>query len=272
MVTLRAHLTHRAEARTIDAGRSPARRTPRTPRWVVEEPPALDMGQGCKEPINTAPHHAVVKAALRALTRWVQDGEAPRQSPAIELGDPAAADPIVRDGYGNAKGGIRLPELEAPTATIDGQRNDVAQAAPGAPNFCFLFGHTVPLDDEDAGVALPDAAAFVTKFTRRSTRWSRRLLARRRRRMRHARRPSSRTSAVDTAAEAGIRRPRSSGRRGEGAEALGMNPNTLRSRMRTLGVTRPGSLPAGSRTLAVGSVSDRGRHRVECLRSTSPTC
>ena len=27
-------------------------------------PPALDMGQGCKDPVNSAPHHAVVKAAL----------------------------------------------------------------------------------------------------------------------------------------------------------------------------------------------------------------
>src|SRR5262245_31464364 len=94
-------------------------------RWVVEVPPALDMGQGCSEPINTAPHHAVVKAALHALTRWVRDGVVPPHSPAIELGDPADADPIVRDSHGLAKGGIRLPEVEAPTATITGQRNDV---------------------------------------------------------------------------------------------------------------------------------------------------
>ena len=39
-----------------------------------EVPPALDMGQGCKMPVNSAPHHAVVKAALAALTAWVRDG------------------------------------------------------------------------------------------------------------------------------------------------------------------------------------------------------
>jgi Alpha/beta hydrolase domain len=95
----------------------------------------------------------VVKAALHALSRWVQSGKPPGDSPAIALGDPAAPDPIVRDSFGNAKGGIRLPELEAPTAKVDGQRNDVAQATPGGQNFCFLFGHTV-LFDPPAMVAL----------------------------------------------------------------------------------------------------------------------
>ena len=117
MVTLRAHLTRQEPnphyRRWEIAGAAHAE----SPRWVVEVPPPLEMGQGCKEPINTAPHHAVVKAALRALSRWVADGKAPDNSPAIELGDAAAADPIVRDGYGNAKGGIRLPG----TRSADGE-------------------------------------------------------------------------------------------------------------------------------------------------------
>jgi len=76
----------------------------------------------------------------------VKDKIPPPQSPSIEIADPAVADPIARDANGNAKGGIRLPELEAPTATLDGKRNEVAQAAPGTPNFCFLFGNTKPFD------------------------------------------------------------------------------------------------------------------------------
>ena len=60
----------------------------------------------------------------------MRDGVAPPQSPAIELGaDPAAPDPIVRDARGNAKGGIRLPEVEAPTATIDGGANTMAHGS-----------------------------------------------------------------------------------------------------------------------------------------------
>jgi len=165
MVALRAHVTHQepnAHYRRWEiAGAAHAE----TPRWVVEVPPPLDMGQGCKEPINSAPHHAIVKSGLRALTRWVRDGVAPPESPAIELGDPAAADPIVRDRFGNAKGGIRLPEVEAATATIDGRRNDVASAAPGAQNFCFLFGHTMAFDAETLKSLYPTHQAFVDRFT-----------------------------------------------------------------------------------------------------------
>jgi hypothetical protein len=165
MVTLRAHLTHQESnphyRRWEIAGAAHAE----SPRWVVEVPPPLETGQGCKEPINTAPHHAVVKAALHALSRWVQDGKAPDNSPAIALGDPAAPDPIVRDSFGNARGGIRLPELEAPTAKVDGQRNDVAQATPGGQNFCFLFGHTVLFDRPALAALYPTHEAFVRKFS-----------------------------------------------------------------------------------------------------------
>lgn len=169
MVALRAHLTRQppfAHYRRWEiAGAAHAE----TPRWVAEVPPALDMGPSCKDPVNSAPHHAVVKAALSALSRWVRDGEVPPQSPAIELGpDPAAPDPIVRDAHGNAKGGIRLPELEAPTATLDGGANSMAQEAPtsgGARNFCFLFGRTKPFDAAALKALYPAHDAFVKPFT-----------------------------------------------------------------------------------------------------------
>jgi hypothetical protein len=166
MVALRAHLTHQDPGphyrRWEIAGAAHAE----TPRWVAETTPPLDMGPGCKDPVNSAPHHAIVKAGLHAFTRWVRDGVTPPQSPAILLGDPAAADPVVRDEFGNAKGGIRLPEVEAPTATIDGTRNEVAQAVPGTQNFCFLFGRTVAFDASRLGTLYPTHEAFVGKFTK----------------------------------------------------------------------------------------------------------
>jgi hypothetical protein len=167
MVALRAHLTHQAPfahyRRWEIAGAAHAE----TPRWVAEVPPPMDMGPGCKDPVNSAPHHAVVKAALDALTRWVRDGKVPPQSPAIEIGDPAAPDPIVRDAHGNARGGIRLPELEAPTATLDGGANTSAQepAAGAARNFCFLFGRTRLFDAATLAALYPTHDAFVKKYT-----------------------------------------------------------------------------------------------------------
>jgi hypothetical protein len=165
MVTLRAHTTHQPAAANYRRWEIAGAAHAESPRWVAEAPPPLEMGAGCREPINTAPHHAVVKAALHALTRWVRDGAAPPQSPAISLAGAAdAPDPIARDQYGNAKGGIRLPELEAPVAKLDGQRNDVAQASAGAQNFCFLFGHTVPFDADTLRSLYASHDAFVKRF------------------------------------------------------------------------------------------------------------
>ncbi len=165
MITLGAHLTRQDPNPNYRRWEIAGAAHTETARWVVETPPALDVGPGCKTPVNAAPHHAVVKAAFSALTRWVRDGVTPRQSPAIELGDPAQADPaVVRDTHGNAKGGIRLPELEAPTATLDGARNDVAQATPGVQNFCFLYGRTQAFDAPALAALYPTHDGFVKKF------------------------------------------------------------------------------------------------------------
>jgi hypothetical protein len=167
MVALRAHVTHQPAFARYRRWEIAGAAHAETPRWVAEVPPPLDMGQGCKDPVNSAPHHAVVKAALAALTRWVRDGVVPPQSPAIERGsDPAAPDPIVRDAHGNAKGGIRLPEVEAPTASVDGGANTSAQesTAGGARNFCFLFGRTKLFDATTLKSLYPTHDAFVRKF------------------------------------------------------------------------------------------------------------
>jgi hypothetical protein len=163
MVALRAHLTRQPDnpryRRWEIAGAAHAE----SAQWVPGLTPPPDLGVRCATSINSAPHHAVVKAGLVALTRWVRDGVAPRSSPPIELTDPAAADPIARDALGLAKGGIRLPELEAPTARLDGLANSVANAA-GGQNFCFLFGHTVPFDQSQLKTLYPSHESFVRKF------------------------------------------------------------------------------------------------------------
>jgi hypothetical protein len=134
------------------------------PLWVVEVPPEPSRGAGCAQPVNAAPHHAFVKAGLRALVRWVGDGVVPPRSPEIRLTDPSTPDPIARDEHGNALGGIRIPELEAPTATLDGRQNSVAAAAPGVQNFCFLFGNTIPFDAATLSALYPTHEAFVARF------------------------------------------------------------------------------------------------------------
>jgi len=59
-------------------------------------------------------------AALWHVHRWLSGGPAPPSQPPVEvIADNTPT--IDRDVYGNAKGGIRLPELEVPIARYQGR-------------------------------------------------------------------------------------------------------------------------------------------------------
>jgi lactoylglutathione lyase len=154
-----AHYRRWEIAGTSHAG---IRESSETARYVVEVPPPLPTAE-CRAPINVAPHNAVTKAALHALAQWVQKGAAPPQSPDIDI-DAGQSDPIVRDRFGLATGGIRLPEVEAPTATVDGRMNQPANTVPGQQNFCALFGTTTPFDAATLTSLYPSHEAFVSRF------------------------------------------------------------------------------------------------------------
>ena len=166
MVTLGAHRTRQPASDTYRRWEIAGAAHTEIPMWVPEVPPELPRGPGCAEPVNTAPHHAFVKAGLRALGEWVRSGRVPPQSDEIRLRDPSATDPVERDERGNALGGIRIPELVAPTATLDGRQNSVAAGGPGGQNFCFLYGNTRPFDDATLGELYPTHASFVERFVR----------------------------------------------------------------------------------------------------------
>ena len=68
----------------------------------------------CATHQNDMPFHHVLQAALAHLNAWVADATAPPSLPKIDIqGTPRA---IQRDQYGNALGGIRLPEMNVPVA------------------------------------------------------------------------------------------------------------------------------------------------------------
>jgi hypothetical protein len=94
---------------------------------------------GCDFPVNRGPHHEVAQAALHALVRWVDEGTPPPAAPSIELasGSPPV---IARDGYGNALGGVRTPDVDVPVAVLSGD------APADASELCILFGSTLPFD------------------------------------------------------------------------------------------------------------------------------
>ncbi len=97
---------------------------------------ARDLGQrlpGCDCAVNDMPFHDVENAALAHLRNWAGGGAAAPEYPRIEMRD----GDVVRDEHGNARGGIRLPQLEAP----------LAQYGPvGTPEFCALRGFVKPFE------------------------------------------------------------------------------------------------------------------------------
>ena len=121
----------------IDSGEAPMATLVAT--WKPTR--ATILGQLIK-PMNAAPqHHYVAMSALSHLEAWVRTGRAPPKAPLLEVAtDPAGGPPtLALDGEGNAKGGIRSPWVDVPTARHSGLGNS------GGP-LGFLAGSTEPFD------------------------------------------------------------------------------------------------------------------------------
>ncbi|MFH1532424.1 MAG: alpha/beta hydrolase domain-containing protein [Pseudomonadota bacterium] len=110
----------------------------------------------CDLPINTGPHTYVARAALAALERWAREGTPPPEMPRLELD--AAGDDFLRDGAGNALGGIRTPQVDAPVATLSG----LGQTGG---SFCAIFGTTTPFSGEELVQRYGDHVAFVQAWS-----------------------------------------------------------------------------------------------------------
>lgn len=105
---------------------------------------------------NWLSYSPVYQAAIRHLDRWIRDGVEPPSMPRVEMkaGDPNPE--VVRDEHGNAMGGIRLPELEAPTASHSGfgtQREGT--------RFGFLYGTATDFDSEQLAALYPDSKHYL---------------------------------------------------------------------------------------------------------------
>jgi hypothetical protein len=110
----------------------------------------------CAAPMNEAPLRYLVHLAINGLDAWIADREPPPHAPSfVEV----ASGALVRDAYGNARGGIRLPQLEVPTATHTG----VGNAGPGS---CPTAGITKPFDAQTLFSLYPNHGTYVSQFVR----------------------------------------------------------------------------------------------------------
>jgi Alpha/beta hydrolase domain len=114
-------------------------------RSLVDEP---DRRGRIANPLRYAPVH---DAALRALHRWLADGVPAPHQPRIET-DAGPPLRIATDDDGNARGGIRLPELEMPIATYRG-------AAMGTGRLP-LFGAASPFTDDELRRRYPSRECY----------------------------------------------------------------------------------------------------------------
>ncbi len=94
------------------------------------------------------------RAAIHLLPKWLEGGSSPPIQPRITRGD----DPtwLARDEAGNATGGIRWPDVEAPLAIHR------AEARPGGGP--FGMGETTPFSDEKIRALYPDHASWFAMY------------------------------------------------------------------------------------------------------------
>jgi hypothetical protein len=97
----------------------------------------------------------VLSAAIVRLHRWARTGRAHGAS-APRLHVTAGPPPTIeRDRFGNALGGIRTHQVEAPIATLSG----LGQTGT---SFCGLFGTTTPFDAATLAMLYPTHESYVS--------------------------------------------------------------------------------------------------------------
>ena len=103
-------------------------------------------------PFSRVPQMFAANAAIDHLVRWVRENIQPPVAPEIRV-TTASLPAIARDGFGNALGGVRLPQHAVPTAANTGVNS--------GPGFCRLYGSFQPFDNGTLAALYPDQKTYV---------------------------------------------------------------------------------------------------------------
>jgi len=109
---------------------------------------------------SRVPNHYVVDAAFEQLAGWVQQGRRPPTSPLLQIASfgPGTSAQIARDAFEQAIGGIRLAQIEVPTARNVGENT--------GPSACARWGYSAPLDIATLAGLYPTHAGYVASVAR----------------------------------------------------------------------------------------------------------
>ena len=126
---------------------------------VVEELTPVPGFIECEIAVNAGPQHFVANAAVSALNTWIVDGIAPARADRLKVsGSPAR---FELDEYGNVKGGIRTPYVDAPIALLSGEGQPQPEFDLEDRDFCFLSGVTRLFDSNTLHSLYADNAAYI---------------------------------------------------------------------------------------------------------------
>lgn len=113
-------------------------------------------GSDCDQPpFSRVRGYMVINQQYDLLVKWIETGVAPPRAPKIQF---QGLTRMKRDEYGIALGGIRLPEVEVPTALNTGTNS--------GDTFCMLFGTHIPFEDDVMGDLYSDHNTYVRQVTR----------------------------------------------------------------------------------------------------------
>jgi len=115
----------------------------------------------CMNPMNDYPAFRVYNTVLDWLSRWVRDGERPPQGAPFET----AARGIAFDENMNAKGGVRLPDLDVPIKSFTNSNGPANPTDVLSLLGCGLAGSAVPFTPEKLKQLYPTHDDYVRKYT-----------------------------------------------------------------------------------------------------------
>lgn len=120
----------------------------------------------CFNPSSTLPTQVFDHAALQALRRWVIDGTPPPTSPRLQR---TSIGFVQDDALGNAVGGLRLPELDVPTARYGLFNNGPTNSLGFWVGFACIAGGTAkPLDAATLRARYPTDQAYLQAYKQRA--------------------------------------------------------------------------------------------------------
>jgi Alpha/beta hydrolase domain len=119
--------------------------------------PHVGRLDGCEGAGSSFPTSAFVRAALRLLFEWAEDGVLPPRVPRISMQTSGAVSVARVDRHGNPLGGVRAPHLEVPLKRYEAHSN------PGP--MCQLVGRETPLPAELLVARYRNANEYLEEFT-----------------------------------------------------------------------------------------------------------